>query len=588
MKTALWVLLSVVPAAAAAAGNSVIGSKHDLSASGPGPIRALSEGNPCVFCHIPHGGSEGLSNRPEVTAKYRPYESSTMSARPGVPTGTSRICLSCHDGTIAVGKTFRRHIEMTVGAIPQERRSNLGTDLRRTHPVSFRPAPGSIAHAPSKKGAVRLDASGQVQCTSCHDPHREFIDPVQGKFLVTSNRRSTLCLSCHDAAAAEGPDSAHAGSTASFGPAEGNEGSFRSVGEAGCAACHVSHGAEPSGRLVRKPPADDDAACLRCHASAVTRLHLGNEISKPYGHGGQGRGVHDAAEGRAGKRALPEDAPGTPRHAACVDCHDPHKATARPAPGAPAAGGALAGVWGIDQHGSRVEQVQFEYEVCFKCHGDSANAPQARGPIPPDTVRRRLADANLLRVFSTSSPSFHPVVAPGRNLDVPSLKAGYTAGSLVYCGDCHASDAGPGAGGGGPRGPHGSAFPHLLERSYATADFTVESESAYALCYKCHDREKLFSDQFDAFQRAEGTPTGSLHRVHVRTRLAPCSSCHAAHGVSSRGGSESENAHLVDFDLSIVSPAPGGQVGYRTYGPRAGSCTLTCHSETHSDARHTY
>jgi len=588
MKTPTVALLALAGASALAApGGSVVGSKHDLSVTGPGPIRALSEGNPCVFCHIPHGAREGLSSRPDPAVKHRPYESSTLAARPGAPTGASRICLSCHDGTIAVGRTLHRDIPMTIATIPAGRRSNVGTDLRRSHPISFQPASGSRTRAPVSGEGVRLDRTGQVQCTSCHDPHVEYVEAGEGQFLVRSVRRSALCLTCHDPTSVEGVEASHAASAAPFGPAEGNDGGFASVGEAGCAACHVSHGGELDGRLVRKPPADDDGACLRCHASTVTRVNIGGEVSKPHAHGGQGRGAHDAAEGRGGKgRALPETSPGAARHAVCVDCHDPHRATNRPAV-APGVSGALAGVWGIDQTGLRVEQVQFEHEVCFKCHGDSANKPQSNGPRPPETVRRAIPEANLRLVFAPSAPSFHPVVAPGRNLDVPSLVPAYTAASLISCGDCHASENGPGVGGAGPRGPHGSIYPHLLERNYATADLTAESASAYALCYKCHDREKLFSDPDDAFRRMEVGVPRSLHRLHVRDRLSPCSSCHDAHGVSSRVGTPSENAHLVNLDLSIVGRG-GGSLGYRTYGPRSGSCALACHGETHSHTTHGY
>jgi hypothetical protein len=178
------------------------------------------------------------------------------------------------------------------------------------------------------------------------------------------------------------------------------------------------------------------------------------------------------------------------------------------------------------------------------------------------------------------------VVAPGRNTDVPSLVEGYSAASTITCSDCHASESGPGTGGAGPRGPHGSVYRHLLERNYTTADLTAESASAYALCYKCHDREKLFSDADDAFLREAGVPR-SLHRLHVRDRLAPCSSCHDAHGVSSQAGTPAENAHLVNFDLSIVGRV-GDSLGYRTYGPRSGSCALACHDEAHSHTTHVY
>jgi predicted CXXCH cytochrome family protein len=580
-------LLAAAPAWPAPTG-TVRGSKHDLSVTGPGPIRATNETDVCVFCHVMHGARPGLSSRPDTTAKHLPYESSTVSARPGAPTGASRVCLSCHDGTIAVGKIVRREIRMTVRTIPEGNRSNLGTDLRGTHPVSFKPTGVGHARRPDPGSPAHLDKGGEVQCTSCHDPHVEWNDPVQGKFLVMPNRSSQLCRTCHDDPTLDAAGASHSSSTKTFGPSNGNEGKFATIAEAGCAACHVSHGGTPSARLRRADLQDDDADCLRCHATTVTRVDVGREVTKAYGHDARKspRG-HDAAEGRPGGKPLPETSAGAPRHAACVDCHDPHAATNRPAM-APQAPGALAGVWGVDLNGQRVQRVQFEYEVCFKCHGDSANKGLAAAGRALDSVRRASGDTNLRRVFAPSSASAHPVVTPGRNPDVPSLKAPYTPGSMIYCSDCHASESGPGAGGIGARGPHGSIYPHLLERAYPTADRTVDGPSSYALCYKCHDRDVLQADAKDAFRVLRTTGPKSLHRVHVFDQTTPCSACHAGHGVSLGAGRPTENMHLIDFDLSIVKPGPGGAARYDWGGQRSGSCNLSCHGSNHTSATHAY
>jgi predicted CXXCH cytochrome family protein len=569
MKRLLLALL-LLSTAHARSGGSVVGSKHDLSVSGPGPIRAVSEGDACIFCHIPHEALPGgLSNRPDPKAAYVPYESSTMSARPGAPTGASRICLSCHDGTIAVGRTHVRDIPTTGGAIAPGRGSYIGTDLRNTHPISFAPPASNKTRRPAPGDPVHYDRSGQLQCTSCHDPHRQNGDPLVGKFLVKPTQRSQLCLSCHDALATSPQGSSHALAAASFAPQQGNLAGYASVGDAGCNACHLSHHGDGQGRLLDRPGSDDDAPCLRCHgASGVARKSIGPDLAKRSAHVSASGGVHDAAEGRPGAaRKIPETSPGTKRHVACVDCHDPHRATDRPAV-APGVGGALDGVWGIDPSGQRVEQVRFEYELCFKCHGDSANQPLLANPTAP---RRSSGDTNLRLAFAADAPSYHPVVTTGRAASVPSLKPTYGPGSTIACGDCHASESGPGAGGAGPRGPHGSVNPFLLERSYLTADFTPEGPAAYALCYKCHDRDVLLSSR-------SSFPD---HALHLRI-AAPCSACHTAHGVSARTGTPSANAHLIDFDTSIVQPS-GGVRRYTSTGVGTGSCTLTCHGESHSN-----
>jgi predicted CXXCH cytochrome family protein len=571
MKRLLLAFL-LLSSARAAPGGSVVGSKHDLSVTGPGPIRAVSETSACLFCHISHAGRFGASNRPDSKAVYLPYESSTMSAKPGSPTGASRICLSCHDGTIAVGRTLTRDIPTVGGTIAPGASAHIGTDLRSSHPISFAPGASQKTRRPHPGDAVKYDAAGQVQCTSCHDPHKEYGDPQLGKFLVKPSARSQLCLSCHDELQTSAPASSHANASASFGPNEGNTAGRGTVGEAGCAACHPSHHGDGKGRLLNRPAGDDDALCLRCHSGTVARRNVSADLSKRSAHVSRDKGVHDAAEGRPGAlQKLPEASPAARRHVSCVDCHDPHRASDRPASAA-ALSGALDGVWGVDRNGQRVDAVRFEYEVCLKCHGDSTNQPQPN----PTAPRRAGSDSNLRLVFAADAASAHPVVTPGRGAPSPSLKPSWTPGSTIACGDCHASDTGPGAGGAGPRGPHGSSFPYLLERSYVTADFTPESPNAYALCYKCHDRAVLLSEQQSSFRD---------HALHVGPRVAaPCSACHTAHGVSARRASATgANAHLVDFDTGIVKPFAGIR-RYAAAGAASGNCTLSCHGKDHDGA----
>lgn len=573
---ALVLLPALAIATAATADVGIIGTKHNLSVSGPGAIKSQTETQVCVFCHVGHGGVALGGNRPASGAAYEPYRSSTLvSQAPGAPSGATRICLSCHDGTIALGQTVASGRIAVAGTTPGGAMpwggANLGTDLRRTHPVSFAASASPQIHAPPPGDAVKLDARGRVQCTSCHDPHRAEIDPVQGKFLVKSNRASALCLTCHAKSSWIENPSSHQASTKLYERSLGASTPHTTVADNGCESCHRSHGAETPDRLLKGEGAQ---VCLPCHTGRVARHDIALEISKPYGHPllSSDPALHDQAEGPGNPaRTLPETRSGAPRHAQCPDCHNPHASFPLSAV-APNASGLLAGVWGIDRNGARVDPVRYEYEVCFKCHGDSANQPQASGPTPPETVRRPVTDVNLRRVFDLNAPSFHPVEGAGRGSDVPSLIPPLTTSSVIYCSDCHGSDRGPGAGGSGPAGPHGSSFRHLLERNLATADMTPESPVAYALCYKCHDRMALLDEQRSAFKE---------HERHVRRLNTPCTACHDAHGVSAMQGNLVNNAHLVNFDVSIVRPNAKGVLGYTSQGPRAGECSLACHGKDH-------
>jgi predicted CXXCH cytochrome family protein len=189
----------------AASGETILASKHDLSIAGRGAIKASTESEVCLFCHTPHRGTGELPlwNHAMSQAAYIPYSSSTVKATIGQPTGSSKLCLSCHDGTVALGMVHSRPvpIEMrnavtTMPAGP----ANLGTDLSDDHPISFvydsalATAHGQLRDPATLNNKVRLDHTGQMQCTSCHDPH----DNQYGKFLVQDNYASALCLQCHN------------------------------------------------------------------------------------------------------------------------------------------------------------------------------------------------------------------------------------------------------------------------------------------------------------------------------------------------------------------------------------------------------
>jgi hypothetical protein len=187
-------------------------------------------------------------------------------------------------------------------------------------------------------------------------------------------------------------------------------------------------------------------------------------------------------------------------------------------------------------------------------------------------IARQAQTGNLRLKFSPTNPSFHPVVSSSAGMDTPSLTPDRSPGSLIRCTDCHNNDDGPRAGGGGPDGPHGSRYDFLLEREYNVIDDSTESESEYALCYKCHQRSSILSDQ-----------SFSEHRRHVVEERTPCSACHDPHGVTTTVSMGSDHTHLINFDTTIVRPHPTTKrIEFRDLGALAGTCTLVCHGETHT------
>lgn len=535
----------------------VANTKHNLSATGPGTVRATGELQICIFCHAPHSTSSvtPLWNRTLPTLVYTPYSSSTLDAITGQPTYASKLCLSCHDGTIALGAVLSRDTPIAMSGALSER-TNITTDLSDDHPISFVYDSGLAADDQelvdpwTLTGPVQLDVHGQMQCTTCHDPHSD----ENPKFLVLDNAFSALCVTCHQKGG--WPTASHANSSATWngmGSTPWPHTEWGTVDANGCENCHSPHLAGLPRTLLNYPIEEDN--CLTCHNGNVAGKDVELDIVKPYRHPVEAfLGVHDAVE----------DFDFMTRHVECHDCHNPHAANNTPA-SAPNASGRLAGVSGVTIGGTRIESVDYLYEVCFKCHADNLN-------VPAPNIQRQIFQPNIRLKFDPSNPSFHPVAGPGRNNSVPSLISPLTETSMIYCTDCHASDNGPGAGGVGPSGPHGSAWQYLLERRYSTVDNRREESFLYALCYKCHDRDSILED--DSFDE---------HERHLDSVDATCSVCHDPHGISATQGNEINNAHLINFDISIVQPDPStGRLEYETLGFRTGRCWLQCHGEEHS------
>ncbi len=238
-------------------------TKHNLSAFGPSAglkSTPVIPGQPepgrevfspettevCVFCHTPHGANPAaaaeirapLWNRNLSSAQYTLYDqvwskSFEGELHPGAPTGYSRLCLSCHDGTIALGSVINKPgsggfrgtaLQMqgplvpnpcpgqqgpfsgtiplgnpcppSGGALGGDTR-RLGTDLTNDHPISFvfdtalaikdgeltDPGPPIVQSSTSRIGdptpisplrraeGIAPGVFDSIQCTSCHNPH---------------------------------------------------------------------------------------------------------------------------------------------------------------------------------------------------------------------------------------------------------------------------------------------------------------------------------------------------------------------------------------------------------------------------------
>jgi predicted CXXCH cytochrome family protein len=585
---AIPLLASAIVAAsctAVLAKGSVLHSLHDLSVSGSGTYRSQQEQRVCIFCHAPHNaqGATVLWNHdlPSTTG-YVPYNiSSTLQASvSAVPTGASRLCLSCHDGTIALG-SYRGSTAIDLTALPPGTSSYLSQNLSADHPVSFvydanlvSLKKNQLAMPQLLPPQIRLDADSNLQCTACHDPH----DNEFGNFLVMSNSGagSPLCKACHTYNGWASGTSPHYDAARPRSDAD-------STTVTGCASCHVPHKAPKPVRLLDFPNEEDN--CIKyCHNTVPKDIK--GLFSAAFRHPIEASNtVHDE------KEALPA----TTYHAECVDCHNPHLARAGGSPlsAPPGINGALQGV-AVDTQG---DTATTEYSICFKCHA-GANAWRFAG-VMNTKVRRQITEPELQRSFDSGNPSLHPVTAARSTPHgASSLNTGantlLSSVSRVYCSDCHGNNLSVKAGGSGPSGPHSSQYEHILVARYdmplasqAYSDFT------YDLCYRCHLRDFVMGSG-TGFAMGNGD---NEHLKHVQTRGIPCFVCHDPHGVpydpsnpSASKGTAANNAHLINFDLDFTGITPTPTPAYLTSAPvlgGSGSCTVSCHI-ANSCNKHTY
>ena len=211
MKKALFVLLSL--AVAAIIYTDIAGSPHDFSALGWN-----GGGEICEPCHIPHNADTTVSGAPlwnhtlSTAGIYTLYSNAaTMDSTPAQPGGVSRLCLSCHDGTVALDSFGGVVGATTIGGVRL-----VGTDLSNDHPIAITynaalaTADGGLFD-PTATGSGIIGSTGdidddmlfgaandQLECASCHDVHDDLDGGTAGNLLRKSNAVSALCLTCHD------------------------------------------------------------------------------------------------------------------------------------------------------------------------------------------------------------------------------------------------------------------------------------------------------------------------------------------------------------------------------------------------------
>ncbi len=217
-----WLLLALAlqtgPALAQQTG--VAATRHNLSVSGPGEVKAATETQVCKFCHVPHSAVVPQPLWGHALSSVERYDVPVLRRATGVaeampqPDGASRLCLSCHDGTVALGDLGRAGRQIAMAGAQRLDRSRpgfIGTDLSGSHPISFVvPEAGRGEHGSGDMGTrprslvladgkVRLDEAGKMQCTTCHDAHSDrYYEAGRVPRFWVKPTVEEVCLACHE------------------------------------------------------------------------------------------------------------------------------------------------------------------------------------------------------------------------------------------------------------------------------------------------------------------------------------------------------------------------------------------------------
>jgi hypothetical protein len=205
--TAALLLFAAQPIWAA----TITGSQHDFTS------KNWSGGRICIACHVAHKSDTSVTDAPlwshvNSTQTYTLYSSPTMNAGTmSQPSGLSKLCMSCHDGTVAVDSFGGMTGTTTITPV-----NNLGTSLADDHPIGFTyntalaTADGALfdpntktvtigSGGQTKTGTIAslLLFNGKLECSSCHDVHNTFT--VGASHLVKlPEAGSQICLACHN------------------------------------------------------------------------------------------------------------------------------------------------------------------------------------------------------------------------------------------------------------------------------------------------------------------------------------------------------------------------------------------------------
>lgn len=218
----------------------ILGTKHDFTglnrragvAAMPG-LAFSDYGTPCIYCHIPpeeedlgsaaFGGIPGWNRFRQNGRAFKTYDSRTLNNKVRTPSPISLLCLSCHDGTMAVDMTVFKpdgwnsaedaalHLKLNGAddltacgkchngfAAHSIAIKHIGTDLTNDHPISMEYAGLNFKDQDFRRPDTPLGFSNgvklydnRVECATCHNVHSNDVK------LLLRVPAEQLCETCH-------------------------------------------------------------------------------------------------------------------------------------------------------------------------------------------------------------------------------------------------------------------------------------------------------------------------------------------------------------------------------------------------------
>lgn len=236
------------------AGQGIVGTPHDFTVGNTtgGEMPTIPPGDSeftdvgvCTFCHTPHKAqSTALLWNHTLSSSNFAWDIPKTTAGTDFPTidgqtynGATAKCLSCHDGTVAIGdiawfgegKPSVPWNDMQHEA-PEAANIADGASMAGNHPVAM---PFPFNNQPStyngsttgssiildewvsdpQAGGIRLftdqgagvitagatQGSAGIECSSCHDPHnKQAVDDLFLRGLLSGSSSDYICLKCHN------------------------------------------------------------------------------------------------------------------------------------------------------------------------------------------------------------------------------------------------------------------------------------------------------------------------------------------------------------------------------------------------------